>query len=177
MFRKCAANESGAVLVVALIFLLLLALVGTTVIQTSELEFRMAGNDQFREEAFQYAQAIATAMSASEDDVIQGSSDGEVGYVWCNAGNTSSDCDETTLTLSSTVILPALPTGVTADYRVTRITDEPPKLSSVVILPENTSEDLEQKVSLYEIRVDYDGSSRRLGKATVIVGVALRSDG
>ena len=50
-------NQRGAILVVALIFLTILALLGVTVAQTTQLEERMAGNTRDRDLAFQAAEA------------------------------------------------------------------------------------------------------------------------
>ena len=61
--RYSKTKNRGAVLFLAMIFLLLLAIISGTVIRTSILEFQMAGNDQFREEAFQRAEAIAANLS------------------------------------------------------------------------------------------------------------------
>jgi len=51
-------RNRGAVLLLAMVFMLMLAVIAGSVMQTGVLEFHMAGNDQFQEEAFQRAQAI-----------------------------------------------------------------------------------------------------------------------
>lgn len=51
-----ASNQRGVVLAVALIFLLVLTLIGVSVIGTSSLEERMAGNLQAHTQAFQAAE-------------------------------------------------------------------------------------------------------------------------
>ena len=50
-------SQCGAILVVALIFLTILALLGVTVAQTTQLEERMAGNTRDRDLAFQATEA------------------------------------------------------------------------------------------------------------------------
>ncbi|MCX7100437.1 MAG: PilX N-terminal domain-containing pilus assembly protein, partial [Methylobacter sp.] len=52
-----AINQSGAVLIISLIMLLLLTLIGTTAMQTSTLEEKMAGNLRDRDIAFQAAES------------------------------------------------------------------------------------------------------------------------
>lgn len=52
-----AVHQSGAVLIISLIMLLLLTLIGTTSMQTSLLEEKMAGNMRQRDVAFQAAEA------------------------------------------------------------------------------------------------------------------------
>ncbi len=57
-------HQSGAVLIVSLIMLLLLTLLGVTSIQTTSLEEKMAGNMRDKDLAFQAAEsALATAES------------------------------------------------------------------------------------------------------------------
>jgi len=49
-------SETGATLIVALVFLVVLTIAGITAMQFSTLEERMASNSQFRNETFQLAQ-------------------------------------------------------------------------------------------------------------------------
>lgn len=50
------SRQTGATLIVALVFLLVLTIAGITAMQFSTLEERMASNSQFRNETFQLAQ-------------------------------------------------------------------------------------------------------------------------
>ena len=61
-----AAHQSGAVLIISLIMLLLLTLIGTTAMQTSSLEEKMAGNLRDRDIAFQAAES---ALRDAENDI------------------------------------------------------------------------------------------------------------
>jgi type IV pilus assembly protein PilX len=61
-----ASRQSGAALVIGLLLLLVLTILAVTGITTATLELQMAGNEQYRERAFQAAetaieQAIQTA--------------------------------------------------------------------------------------------------------------------
>ena len=85
-FRK---RQRGAVLLIAMIFLLLLAIIAGTVTQTSILEFLMAGNAQFREEAFQESQAVVTEIAS---DLGNFPVVGQIGYKLCKTK--VGDCDE-----------------------------------------------------------------------------------
>jgi Tfp pilus assembly protein PilX len=91
--RRVTASR-GAVLLLALVFMLLLAMIAATVMQTAILQLRMAGNDQFLEEAFHKAQAIATELSLSPDNF---SLEGGVGYTNCPVGVEELDCDRSQL--------------------------------------------------------------------------------
>lgn len=56
-------GQQGVTLIVAMIFLAILALLGVTVAQTTQLEERMAGNTRDRDLAFQAAEAALTWAS------------------------------------------------------------------------------------------------------------------
>jgi type IV pilus assembly protein PilX len=63
--RTRRGAESGAALVVGLILLLVLTLLAISGMTTASLELQMAGNDQYQESAFQFAEAgIEQAISS-----------------------------------------------------------------------------------------------------------------
>jgi type IV pilus assembly protein PilX len=78
-------NQSGAALVVGLIFLVILTLLGITAMQTGILEERMAGNSRDRNIAFQAAEA---ALRDGEKDTQCKSSGRSIG---CISGMTGAD--------------------------------------------------------------------------------------
>lgn len=164
------SRSRGAVLIISLVFLLLLAMVATTVMQTSISETQMAGNSQFREEAFQRVQAIAMAIANDRDNFP---TTGDVGYVLCNTVATGvAGCDETSITLDNDIV--TYPTGVTLDYWVTRegpeILDSPPFRESESSTSSVTSYD----AAVFEAHASYDGGAARLGRAEVAQGVAIK---
>ena len=59
-----AARQGGAVLVVALIFLLLLSILAVSIMRSGQLEVLMAGNAQSQLGAFEYAEGIAESILA-----------------------------------------------------------------------------------------------------------------
>lgn len=162
-------RNRGVVLVLAMVFLLLLTLVATTVMQFSIQEFQMAGNSQFREEAFQRAQAVAEELA---DDPNNFPVVGDVGYTICLATDTDADCNSTNF-LAAPVSASA-PTGVEVSYRVVR---QGPRF--VEALPFRESQRAASSArafdaALFEIMVDVDGNEGRLGSAEVVQGVAVR---
>lgn len=161
------SDQRGAVLLLSMIFLLLLAMVAGTTMHTSTLEFRMAGNDQFREEAFQKAEAVAAALSENTDNFPVA---GGVGYTVCKTGETDPACDMTTLNLSGDVTEVA--PGVTVDYRVER--QGPAVMASLPFRQSQSqaSSSLAFNAALFEATVSVDGSAVRLGRAEVAQGVA-----
>lgn len=96
MFHSRKKRQQGSVLIIALLFLLLLTLVGVTAMQSSTIEERMAGNARDSSIAFQAAEA---ALREAEDYLTQavvGPFDGSSGLyepaapdatqVWDDAG-------------------------------------------------------------------------------------------
>jgi len=157
-------RQGGVVLLLSMVFMLLLAIVAGTVMQTSILEFFMAGNAQFREEAFQQAQAIVTEISQDIDNFPV---TGAVGYDICPSG-----CDATfSVTPTS---LAAVPAASTVTYQSRR--------RGPLILESLPFRQTEDKVSsgpsfdaaIFEADVEIDGSAVRLGSAQVVQGIAVR---
>ncbi|MBS3963381.1 MAG: pilus assembly protein [Methylomonas sp.] len=65
--RNSLHHQSGAVLVISLIMLLLLTLIGTAGVQTTTLEEKMAGNQKDRNLALQAAESALLLAEASLD--------------------------------------------------------------------------------------------------------------
>lgn len=65
--RRFAPAQRGLALIIALIFLLLMAMIGVTGMQTTTMQERMAGNARDRNLAFQAAEA---ALRVAEDELF-----------------------------------------------------------------------------------------------------------
>lgn len=161
-------RHAGVVLILALVFLFLLTIIAGTVMQTSQQEFQMAGNNQFREEASLRAQAIASELSSDADNfpVV-----GDVGYTICDSADTDTACN--TDTFLETPSFATVPTGVEVNYQVVR--QGPILLES---LPFRQSESRVSSspafdAAIFEVQVEVDGSPVRLGRAEVVQGVAV----
>jgi len=148
--------------------MLMMAIIATTVLQTATMQLHMAGNDQFLEEAFYKAQAIATELSLNPDNFFL---EGGVGRTNCPARGQSAGCDLHQLTTPVSAVVPA---GVELDYRVTR--QDPvlwrgfPLRESQVAVSSSGSFD----AAIFEISVRIDGSPKRLGSAHIAQGIAVR---
>ena len=161
-------GSHGAVLLLALVFMLMLAIIASTVIQTAILQLRMAGNDQFLEEALHKAQAIATELSLNPDNF---SLEGGVGHTNCPVGDQSLHCDRSQLQTPKSAVAPA---GVQIDYRVIR---QDPLLWKGFPLREaqdTVSSSNSFDAAIFEIDVRIDGSEKRLGNAHIVQGIAVR---
>jgi hypothetical protein len=159
-------RNRGAVLLLAMIFLLLLSIVAGTVLQTSMLEFQMAGNDQFREEAFQQAQAMASEIAEDLDNFPV---TGGIGYKVCKVG-----CNGTNFLEVIDSAVPAEAHGASVDYYVKR---QGPLFIESLPFRQSQSQASSSPAfdaAIFEIRVAVDGSSVKLGSASVVQGVAVR---
>ena len=165
--RRLTASH-GAVLLLALVFMLMLAIIASTVLQTAILQLRMAGNDQFLEETLHKAQAIATELSLNPDNF---SLEGGVGHTNCAIGEQRLHCDRSQLQIPGSAVAPA---GVEIDYRVIR---QDPLLWRGFPLRE--AQDAASSSSsfdavIFEIDVRVYGSEKRFGNAHIVQGVAVR---
>lgn len=163
---RTTKREQGAVLIVALVFLLLTAMISATVMQTSLLEVRMAGNEQLREEAFQRVHAVANAITANPHNLVV---TGGVGYKICAAG--VSGCDSNNISLAGEVT--TVPDGVALDYHAERLA---PLFAP---MPFRMSEGNAGSANIYssalfEIDAHYDGRSAGLSQSRIAQGIAIR---
>lgn len=159
-------KQKGTVMVVGLIFLLLTATISTTVMKTSILEVKMAGNEQLREEAFQQTQAITNAISANSNNLVVA---GDIGYKICATG--ASGCDAAVISLNSVVT--TVPAGASVDYHATRLG---PLFAP---LPFRLSEGAAGSATAYvgakfEVYASYDGAGAGLGNSDIAQGIIMR---
>ena len=169
MAQMCIRKERGAVLLLAILFLVLLAMVAATVMQTSILELHMAGNDEHREQAFQEAQAIAGAIFDNADNFPTNTS---VGQKICAPADTDGRCVEGHF-LSITPAAELADERVLVEFRVQRL--GPLMLSSPPIrkLQRDSSSSLAYGAALFEAHVVVDGQGVGQGRAEVVHGVAV----
>jgi hypothetical protein len=169
--KTCGMNRrknSGAVLILTMIFLLLLTIIAGTVMQTSQQEFQMAGNNQFREEASLRAQAIASEISSVADNFPV---TGGVGYTVCDPNDPDADCN--TENFLAAPGFAAAPEGVDVSYQVVR--QGPLLLESLPFRQSESSVSSSPAfdAAIFEVSVEVDGSAARLGRAEVVQGVAV----
>lgn len=161
-------KNRGAVLIMSMVFLLLLTIIAGTVMQTSQQEFQMAGNVQFREEAALRAQAIASEITADDDNFPV---TGGIGYTICDPNDPDTDCNaENFLAVPDFATVPA---GVDVSYQVVR--QGPLLLESLPFRQSqaNVSSSPAFDAAVFEVTVAVDGSAARLGSAEVVQGVAV----
>lgn len=132
----------GAILLLALVYLVLLALVAAAVVESATHQLRMAGNEQFAAQAQARARAVATEVARHVSNFDPAA---PVGSERCIAADSGRACDAGGLT-----ILPASLAGAGLDYRVVR---RAPDVLTAVPLPGGESAAPEARFALYEVRV------------------------
>jgi hypothetical protein len=161
-------RTAGAVLLLAMVFMLMLAVIAGAVMQAGVMEFHMAGNDQFQEEAFQRAQAVASELSREPDNF---SLAGGVGHTLCSPADNDPGCDGNSLGVPVSAVVPE---SVELTYRVIR---QGPRLLQSFPIREAQGVASGSGISdaaIFEVSVHLDGSGRRLGSARVVQGIAVR---
>ena len=154
-------------MIIALMFLLLIALVAATASETSTLQLQMAGNDQLRVDAQQRVMAILDAILDNENNtpVI-----GDIGYKICDTGSLEASCDLTLITLDSSVT--DVPTGTSNDYFVTRM--GPLETGAPVMSESMASSASAFNVARYEVTASFQGDAVRLGNSTIVQGITVK---
>jgi type IV pilus assembly protein PilX len=82
---RSRARQQGAALVIGLILLMVLTLLAVSSMNTASLEFIMAGNEQYRSNAFQAAEA------GIEQSIVQGAFNPDAGAQALAGNNTAND--------------------------------------------------------------------------------------
>jgi hypothetical protein len=160
MKNKTINLQHGSVMIVALVFLVVLGIMGLTSMQTSRLELRMAGNEQVKVSAQQAAQSLIDAIVADSTTtpVIGG-----VGYVLCTAGQP--DCDLTSITMPAGPLQPEIAAqhlGATGE------------LTAIGPPPRGTGFSADFfEANHYRLTSTYDRSDEGLGRAAVTQGMVI----
>ena len=155
----------GYILLLVMVFLLLLTVLAGTALRVSALEFRMAGNDQFREQALQQALGIADALAVNPQnfplDLAPGDSLCDVSSSCANPG------------LAAATMADALPAGTLLRYSITRRGPLFAPAPELRLAEARTSGASGWQAASFEVQVDIDGTALGLSSARVVQGVAL----
>ncbi len=162
-------RQDGTILLIALIFLAMTAMISSSVLNTSVLEAKMVGNAQFKEEAFQVVEGVLDAILADYENNLPVA--GDLGHTICGLNDSDPECDMSIMNLPAEVI--SVAHGVNLRFRAERLG---PLLAP---LPFRQSEDEVSSsdffdVAIYEVNAGYDGRDVRLGHHAVFEGVAIR---
>ena len=160
-------RANGAILLLALLFLLLIGMVSGAVVHSGTLQVRLALNEQLHVGAMQDARMLAQALLAEPENFL---ADQPVGTARCRTIAAEHLCDVAGLKLP--VDLSGWEAGE-VDFRVRRSGPE------VALMPAGSAPAHERSghslvpVALFEIEVLVDRAHLGLGTAEAIRGVAL----
>ncbi len=165
--RGCATREwsGGYILLLVMVFLLLLAIIAGTSLRVSALEFRLAGNDQFREQALQRALGIARALALRPAHFPP---DLPVGHSLCGQ---DSACARPIL--PAPVAGHALPEGSGLEYRITRRGPLFAPAPDLRLPQARASGAGAWRAANFELQVAIDGTAVGFGSAEIVQGVTL----
>lgn len=152
----------------SMVFLLLIAMIAASVMQTSAMELRMAGNDQFREQAFQKVQGIASVISSRAENFPTLS---PISYLLCSNRVAIDGCNADLAALDVSIV--AVSPGVSLSYSVERRGPALLKALPFRIEQGTVSSSLAYDAAVFETFVQLDGSAARRGSAQVALGIAI----
>lgn len=161
-------RETGSVLFMALVFLVLTALIAVTIMDTSILSRRMAGNSQFREEAMQIAEGVANEtvydiIFSLKNDVVAP----QMGDVICMKTSTDPDCDMKILEISPELAAAAGHADI--DYEALFF-DE----NAVTSARTNEDDAGNSTDKFFDVLGSYNGVKQGLSQASLAIGVKAR---
>lgn len=159
-------KQRGVVLIVSLIFLLLLALLAISLIETNTLQLEMASNDEDKMEAQHRALAIIDSILDDTDNTPVA---GDVGYRVCadSIDPNTPNCDEFLISISDTSLLDAS-SGAKVEYYVERVG---PLEAPIPFFDENVvSSSASFSVARQEITVIFDRTAQQRGYSKVSQG-------
>lgn len=156
-----AKAETGSVLLISLVFLLILTLGATTAMRTSSLGLKMANNEEIRVTTMEMTQSIIDEVVGNPDNLIVS---GGVGWVNCTAN--VAGCSENDVTID-TNLLPlaeANKARVIVQRLAPALTPAPRGI--------NSSADA-FFAARFEVDTTYDGIADNEGKAGIVQGVLI----
>ena len=159
---KTEQNQRGAILIIALIFLVAITLLTVSSMRSSKIGLHMAQNEESRIAAVQAAQALADAIVANpaSTPVV-----GTTGFTACTAGQ--SGCNRNDLPVNNAI----LSNAVDAAYLKARVE----RTGTVFRPPPRVVESSIDKFSSASFRVttEYDRVDEGLGRQQITEGVLV----
>lgn len=156
-------RQGGVALAIALIFLVVITLVGLVAMRSSVVELRLAQNTQFEIEATQKAQAVIDAVVAEAENFSVGLQPGE-SSCYNSGSDAPTDCDQSGKPDLLNQGKPLFQTGVYVEVR--RL---PP---ARVPLPAPTLTSLDKfSAASFAVRGQYNQAEAGLGAADIEQGV------
>jgi len=155
-------KESGAVLVVTMLFLIAISMLAVSSMQSGNIGLLMAQNEEARIAAIQGAQALADAIvsNPATTPVIGGS-----GYTICTVGEPN--CDSSNLPITNGVLATAIAQG----HLTARVQRDGPLLRPP---PRSVESSIDKFTSAsFEVTTTFDRTDEQLGRQQITEGVLV----
>jgi len=164
MQLKCSntKKQSGAILVITMLFLVAISVLAVTSMQSSNIGLFMAQNEESRIAAAQGAQALADAIVANPaaTPVVGGN-----GFTICTPGEAG--CDRTDLPVSNSI----LATSVAKGHVTARVVREGPLFRPP---PRSVESSIDKFNSAsFEVVTTFDRTDEQLGRQQITEGVLV----
>lgn len=155
-------RQTGSVLMVSLVFLIVLGLIGLSSMQTSRLELRMAGNEEVRANAFQIAQSLADAIVATPamTPVIGGA-----GFTLCTPGQPN--CDLPSLFMPDPALVPEVAAGHLGGTATLTAPGNTPPPRGLGFSADKFA------ASRFQLQTTYDRADEGLGRSSITQGLII----
>jgi len=160
--RRSRTRQSGAILVIALVFLVALSLLAVGSMGSSNIGLHMAQNEESRVAAEQGAQALADAIvSDTGTTPVIGTS----GFTICTSGETG--CDRNDLPIANAVLANAIAEGVIS----ARVQRQGPAFRPPPRIVESSIDKFSS--ASFEVTTTYDRVDEKLGRQQITEGVLV----
>lgn len=170
-------QQTGSVLFMALVFLVLTALIAVTIMDTSILSRKMAGNNQFKEDAMQVTEGVVNETVYNVIDLLGATNAPVVGDVICMTTSSDTGCNKKLLTISNEIQTAA--SSASLFYQAVFFKEETQASGGSTRLSEtNISEGL--LLRFVDVVGSYDGVNSGLSQASLAIGIkntALSANG
>ncbi len=160
--KSAQQKQEGAILVIALVFLVAISLLAIGSMGSSNIGLHMAMNEESRIAAEQGAQALADAIvSDTGTTPVVGAS----GFTICTVGE--SNCDRTDLPVSNAVLQAAISAG----YISARVQRNGPQFRPPPRIVESSIDKFTS--ASFEVTTTYDRVDESLGRVQITEGVLV----
>lgn len=160
--QKFPHSQSGAIMVITMVFLLAISLLTVSSMQSSNIGLFMAQNEESRLAAAQGAQALADAIvsNPAATPVVGGA-----GYTICTQGE--SECNRSDLPVTNSALAAAIAKG----YITARVEREGPLLRPP---PRSVESSIDKFTSAsFEVTTTYDRTDESLGRQQITEGILV----
>ncbi len=154
-------RQTGSVLLVALVLLLLLTFASTTSMRTSILELKMAGNEESRIGTLELSQSITDEVVGNPNNMVVNGTDG-----YTNCTSNVNGCNISTVAINANLV------PNTNLSKATVIVTRLSPLSTPAPRGINSSAD-KFYAARFEVDTTYDGTADNQGKAGIVQGVLI----